>query len=105
MVGRADAPTDPVSGANAGRSGGRYRKLHAEQRAKGLPCWRCGQPIDYSLEYPDKRSFSYDHDPPLSLYPAGAEDPACARSAHLGCNVSAGNRPARAPIGASSRDW
>lgn len=94
-----------MAGPNAGRRGGRWRKLHTNQRARRLPCWLCGQAIDYSLSFPDPGSFSVDHDPPLSIHPAGAEDPACLRSAHLGCNSSRQDKKPRPGLGATSQAW
>lgn len=88
-----------------GRGSRRWSKLRAQQRAKRLPCWICGQPINYEAEWPDSDSFSVDHERPLSTYPEGAEDPANLRSAHLGCNSSRGARAPRPTLGATSREW
>jgi hypothetical protein len=90
----------------AGRSGRRWKRLCAEVRARRLPCCRCGQAIDYSLEWPDPASFSVDHYPiPLSVRPDLAEDPANLSAAHLHCNQSAGNRSPAPGIGATSTAW
>lgn len=88
-----------------GRTGGRYRKLREAQRRRRLPCWRCGQPIDYSLKYPDPESFSYEHKIPVDAAPHLAEDPSNGASSHLRCNQSAGNRPAKPGLGETSREW
>ena len=97
---------------NAGRTGRRWHRLKAEVYAKGGPCCRCGQPINYSLPYlnevtgtPDPESKSVDHYPyPRSTHPHLAEDPANLAPAHLRCNQSAGDRRG-APTGVTSRDW
>jgi 5-methylcytosine-specific restriction endonuclease McrA len=94
-----------MAGPNAGRRGHRWRRLHAALKLQRRPCWLCGQPIDYGLDWPDTGSFSVDHDPPLSVYPAGAEDPAHLRPAHLGCNSSRGQKPPRPSVGQTSRNW
>jgi hypothetical protein len=70
------------------------------------PCCRCHQPIDYSLSYPDPRSFSADHFPyPLVTHPHLAEDPGNVDAAHLVCNQSRGKKRPRPPLGTTSRDW
>ena len=91
------------------RNGRPYRRLCSQQRALGLPCWRCGHPIDYSLaSYAAQRSrwaFTLDHAIPLSL---GGDllDPANARSAHRRCNSARGNRITQAPPqDRASRRW
>lgn len=93
-------------GDNAGRRGSRWNRLKAEVKARREPCCRCGQRIDYSLAWPDARSFSTDHYPhPLSTHAHLAEDPANLRAAHLMCNQSAGDSGATLTLGATSRDW
>ena len=94
-----------MTSPNRGRRGRRWEALKANQRAKRHACWICGQPIRYDLDWPDPDSFTVDHEPPLSIYPAGAEDPACLRSAHARCNSSKGNRKARPALGNTSRTW
>ena len=81
------------------RNGRPYRRLCTQQRALGLPCWRCGHPIDYSLaSYAAQRSrwaFTLDHAIPLSL-----------GSAHRRCNSARGNRITQAPPhDRASRRW
>ena len=92
-------------GASAGRSGRRWTRLKEEQRAKRLPCWLCGQPIDYALDKSDEDSFSVDHELPLSTHPHLAEEPSNLRSAHLRCNKRRGNRKPQPTIGAPSENW
>jgi hypothetical protein len=47
------------------RSGRPYRRVHAELRAKRLPCHICGKPIDYTLPGSDPQGFVMDHVVPL----------------------------------------
>jgi hypothetical protein len=91
------------------RNGRPYRRLCAQQRALGLPCWQCGGEIDYSLTgYEAQRSawaFTLDHALPLSR---GGDllDPANARSAHRRCNSQRGNRISQTrPLARASRRW
>lgn len=81
------------------------RKLKAAQRAKRLPCWLCGQPINYSLPHDDPNSFSYDHIEPWSTHPDLRFDPANGASAHLRCNKSRGNRKPSPGLGLLSQQW
>jgi 5-methylcytosine-specific restriction endonuclease McrA len=73
------------------RNGRPYRRLCEWQRALGLPCWWCRQPIDSS-----PWAFTLDHALPLSR---GGDllDPANARSAHRRCNSARGNRTTTQP--------
>jgi 5-methylcytosine-specific restriction endonuclease McrA len=74
-----------------GYNGHSYRKLKREQRAKLLPCWLCGQPINYQATDPNADdAFSYDHYKPWNQYPALRYDPDNGRSAHQRCNKSRG---------------
>ena len=88
----------------AGRSGRRWTRLKAEQRAKRLPCCLCSQPIDYSLQSPDPGSFTVQHIKDWHTHPELREDPANLASAHLGCNSSAG-KSGKAALGATSEAW
>jgi len=90
---------------NAGRRGGRWRLLRANQRAKRLPCWLCGQPIDYDADMGNPNSFAVDHEKPLSTHPHLAEEPSNLRSAHARCNNSRGNMPPVPALGVTSRNW
>jgi 5-methylcytosine-specific restriction endonuclease McrA len=89
------------------RNGRPYRRLCAAQRALGLPCWRCGKPIDYRLTgLVAQRSpwaFTLDHLIPLSLG-GSLLNPANARSAHRRCNSARGNR-LQYTQPAASRRW
>lgn len=88
------------------RNGRPYRTLCAWQRSLGLPCWKCGKEIDYSIKglaaQRSKWAFTLDHYIPLSL--GGALlDRANARSAHRKCNSERGNRMTVKLVGASRR--
>ncbi|MEV8245021.1 HNH endonuclease [Streptomyces rochei] len=89
------------------RNGRPYRRLCVQQRALRLPCWICGQEIDYTLTgYAAQRSawaFTLDHAVPLTR---GGDllDPHNARSAHRRCNSARGNRTAQ-PQTRASRRW
>lgn len=76
--------------ANA-RSSRRFKKLAANLRAQQHPCYLCGHPIDYQLEWPDPGSFSVEHIKPWSTHPELREDPTNLAAAHLGCNTAKGN--------------
>lgn len=92
--------------ANNPRNGRPYRELHARQRALRLPCWLCGQDINYTLRGADAQksrwAFTLDHLIPLSRG-GSLLDPANARSAHRRCNSSRGNRTTPTPQRASRR--
>ena len=92
--------------SNAGRRGSRWIRLKAEVKARRSHCCRCGQRIDYTLQWPDPSSFSVDHYPhPLDTHPHLAEDPGNLAAAHLSCNSSAGKSGVKPSIGATSEAW
>jgi 5-methylcytosine-specific restriction endonuclease McrA len=84
------------------RNGRRYRRLVAQVRAQGGPCWICGHNIDPGLDARHPLSFTLDHVVPLSR---GGDllDPANARAAHRRCNSARGNRTTPRPLTASRR--
>jgi len=96
---------------NQHRSTANFKRLSANLRAAGNPCWLCGQAIDYSVgRYDDEgnengNSFSVDHVVPWSVDETLREDPGNLRAAHLSCNKSRGKRAAPAGLGLLSRDW
>jgi len=97
---------NPKPNPNAGRRGKRWQRLKAEVRTRRGPCCRCGQRIDYSLEYPHPDSFSVDHYPfPLSTHPWLAEDPGNLAPAHLVCNQAAGAGGPTPSLGETSEPW
>lgn len=68
-----------------------WRAVAKAQRAKRLPCFHCGQPIDYDLEWPHPESFSADHLKSWARYPELRYDPANVVSSHLLCNQKKGD--------------
>lgn len=78
--------------AGYGRSTRNWRALRDRQKAKRLPCYHCGQPIDYDKPYPHPDSFTADHLKPKTRYPELAEDPGNVVSSHARCNWSKGDR-------------
>ena len=92
-------------GKNAGRSGGAWRKLVANQRAKHKACCICHQPIDYTLTYPHEDSFSVEHIKPWSQYPELREEPSNLDSAHLRCNKAKQDKTPAPALGTTSRNW
>ncbi|SDF99030.1 HNH endonuclease [Cellulosimicrobium cellulans] len=86
------------------RSSKAMKALKRGQRAKRLPCWLCGQPIDYDAPPDDPNSFSYDHAKPWDTHPALRLDPGNGRSAHLRCNKARGKRDPRPGLGLRSRE-
>jgi 5-methylcytosine-specific restriction endonuclease McrA len=88
-----------------GRSGGNWRKLVANQRAKQQPCWICRQPIDYNLPGTHDDGFTVDHIKPLSLHPEMAEEPSNLAACHRHCNLSRGNKAVKPALGNTSRNW
>lgn len=92
---------------NKGRSGRPYRRLRAQLKAQGLPCWLCQQPIDYDVSYPDPRSFTVDHVVPVSKGGASVDPDNC-RPAHLHCNQRKGDRSrpvAKVVVFSTSESW
>lgn len=59
----------------------------------GWVCGICGASVDKGLKHPDPMSVSLDHIVPVSK--GGAHSMANVQCAHLFCNTSKGNRPAR----------
>ncbi|MFH8627765.1 HNH endonuclease signature motif containing protein [Streptomyces vietnamensis] len=87
------------------RNGRPYRRLVAAQKAKGLPCARCGEYINPNLDPRSPWSFTLDHIVPLSRG-GSLLDPANARSMHRRCNSARGNRAsATATRSHTSRRW
>ena len=69
----------------------RWKQVAKAQRAKRLPCWHCGQPIDYTLPRYDPASFSADHLKPWARHPHLRYEPSNVVSAHLLCNQKKGD--------------
>lgn len=93
----------------AGRSTRRYRTLRAEFRrkcrARELPCWLCGKPIDYELPKQHPESFNLDHAIPVAQRLDLAEDPHNFRASHKACNESRGAATPTIDIGQPSEPW
>lgn len=82
----------------------RWKRVAKAQRAKRLPCFLCGQPIDYDLKWPDPNSFSADHVKPYARHPELRYDPGNVVSTHLRCNqVKSDNEHFTAGLGALSQ--
>lgn len=94
-----------MDGAAQSRRSRRGQRLAREQKAKHLPCWLCGQPIDYTLPSDDPMAFSVDHVKPWSTHPELREDPANLASAHAQCNKQRGNKHPPLGLGLMSRQW
>lgn len=69
----------------------RWRVLVADLRARGLLCWVCKQPIDYTAKRSDPDGFEADHVYPVSTHSHLAFEPANIRASHVRCNRSRGN--------------
>lgn len=82
-----------------------YRKNRALLKAQGLPCWLCGQPIDYTLDRTDPNHFQADHVYPIETHPELALDPANLKAAHASCNKQRGSKAATPSLGNQSRNW
>lgn len=89
----ASAPRS--KGRSKGRTGRPWRRLRESVRRRRDPCHLCGHPIDYTLDWPDPKSFTVDHIIPLTHAPDLARDRNNTAAAHLDCNSSkgAGGRP------------
>ncbi len=78
--------------AGDGQTSRRWRTIirpqfRAECAAQDLPCWLCGQGIDYGLADPyDDNVWEPDHMYPRSTHREFAEDPGNLRPSHRKCN-------------------
>lgn len=74
------------------RNGHRYRTLCAWLRKQQLPCWLCGEAIDYTLKgvtaQRSPEGFTLDHVVPVSL--GGTNSRENSRAAHRRCNSARG---------------
>lgn len=67
------------------------RDRHRAQIARDKPnCWICGQPIDYTLAWPDQRCFVVDHVVPINR--GGTDTLGNKRAAHRDCNRAKSDR-------------
>lgn len=93
-------------GKHSGRKGARYRKMRRDQRDKKLPCYICGQPINYGAKDPNADdAFSLDHIKPWEHFPELRTDPANMASTHQLCNKQKGDRELAPGLGNRSREW
>lgn len=69
------------------------QRVTAHVKARQRPCCICGQPIDYTLRWPNPRSFSVQHLIARSIRPDLMFDVANCDAAHLDCNQSHGSEP------------
>lgn len=91
-----------------------HRRMQATRalRAKRLPCWLCGKPIDYTAHHNSPWAFCVDEVIPRSKG-GSSLDPANLRPAHRWCNGSRNNRAPTRTAGppiplvapARSRPW
>lgn len=93
----------------AGRTDRRWRELskafRAQCREADVPCWMCGQPIDWNAPDDGPDCFNVDHFYPVSTHPELANDPANFRCSHRACNIARGNGEAPLSLGTLSEDW
>lgn len=86
-------------GQNTGRSGRRWQTLARQVRATESHCYRCGQPIDWSIPYwadPNRvvnmDAGTVEHIKSWADHPHLREDPANLAASHVRCNLQAGKR-------------
>ena len=89
-----------------------FKKQRAEFRANcadsDVPCWICGQPIDYDAlptDYKNPSRFNLDHYFPWSTHPELREDPSNFRASHAGCNDRRQDKSPQQGLGVLSRQW
>lgn len=101
------------------RDDSRYQQLirdyRAECAAASLPCWLCGQAIDYRLRHRPGRpipagAFEADHVKTWTKYPHLRMDRANLRPSHHECNRARSDKPADEArtvlaLGEPSREW
>ena len=80
----------------------RDRDRRAISRTKP-PCHICGEPIDYSLRYPDPFSFTVDHVHPIAK--GGSDTLDNKAAAHFTCNRAKWHRTDEDASGASEREF
>ena len=61
--------------------------LRRRGKRLGLPCWLCGYPIDYDLDYRDAMSFTADHETAVAV---GGSMLGPLKPAHRSCNSRRG---------------
>ncbi|MGV4377948.1 HNH endonuclease [Trueperella pyogenes] len=84
------------------------KALRRKAQAQNLPCWICGQPIDYQADWRSKWSFTADHVIPIAL---GGSQRGELRPAHRSCNSRRGDTTRKPktrrikPVERYSRNW
>lgn len=99
--------------SNGGRSGHRYRQLRRQVRATQTHCYRCGQPIDWTVPYRDPHTGevrpdagTVEHIQPASKRPDLILDPANLAASHRQCNIGASDADIQPhPLGQPTRSW
>lgn len=84
------------------------RTFREECAAANLPCWLCGQEINYAArpdDHHDTTRFQLDHFFPVSTHMEYAEDPANFRASHALCNQQRGNKMPEGGLGSLSEEW
>ena len=96
------------------RNANAYRKLREQLQRRGdSRCYRCGEPVDWSLPAKDPMtgrfnplSASIEHKIPVSYRPDLEYDMKNVTVSHLGCNIHAGDRiEIQNAQGANSQRW
>ena len=93
------------------KNGHRDRRLKQEHRricqAAGLPCWLCGEAIDYAAPSQSPNAFESDHRHPVKLRPDLAYQLSNLQPSHSSCNRIRGAAPmlADAPGRWVRADW
>lgn len=87
----------------------RASRLRLEMRelwsSLNLPCYLCGQPIDYDAPRHDPEALEADHVLPVSGYPDLEFEPSNLRPTHSRCNRHRGPGRTVASLGATSERW
>ena len=68
-------------------------------------CYVCGEPIDYTLRYPNPLAFSVEHVIPRAARPDLTFDTANMRASHHMCNLHRGKTTLTITERATSRRW
>lgn len=93
-----------------GRDTQAWRRLRVQcfnrDKAKGAPCWICGQPIDYTAKpSTTPNSWEPDHRFSVKTHPELAEVPDNVMPSHMSCNRSKGSKAGIDNLGERSREW
>ena len=74
-------------------------------KSRRLPCYLCGQKIDYSLPSHHSMAFTVDHIKPRKTHPHLENVESNCVPAHFRCNRNKGDKEASPGLGTTSRDW